>query len=75
MELGRQNEAIAKYPTVFPCGDIILRQMYSGGYSTVVDASKFFYQFETRPDERKYLGLIHPITLKRYFLPRFAYGL
>jgi hypothetical protein len=41
--------------------------MYSGEYSTVVDASKIFYQFQMQPDERKYLGLIHPITLKRNF--------
>jgi hypothetical protein len=67
MKLDRQNEAIGKDPTIFPRGDVILSQMYSGGYSMVVDASKLFYQFETHPDERKYLGMIHPITLKRYF--------
>ena len=67
MKSGRQNEAIGSDPTVFPRSDVILSQMYSGGYSTVVDASKFFYQFETHPAERKYLGVIHPITSKRYF--------
>jgi hypothetical protein len=36
--------------------------MYSGGYSAVVDASKYFYQFCTHPDDRPYLGLMHPVT-------------
>jgi hypothetical protein len=67
MKSGRQNEAIGSDPTVFPRSDVILSQMYSGGCSTVVDASKCFYQFETHPAERKYLGVIHPITSKRYF--------
>jgi hypothetical protein len=67
MKLGRQNEAIGSDPTVFPRSDVILSQMYSGGFSTVVDASKLFYQFKTHPVEHKYLGLIHPITGKRYF--------
>ena len=28
----------------------------------VVDVSKEFYHFPTRPEERNYLGLIHPVT-------------
>ena len=28
----------------------------------MVDASKFFYQFKTRPDDQAYLGLTHPET-------------
>jgi hypothetical protein len=67
MKFGRQNEAIGTDRTVFPRGNVILSQMYSGGYLTVVDASKLFYQFETCPDEQKYISLIHPITLKQYF--------
>jgi hypothetical protein len=35
----------------------------------VVDASKFFYQFTTHPDDRPFLGLHHPITGIMY-----AYG-
>jgi hypothetical protein len=38
----------------------ILDQMYRGGYSAVVDASKYFYQFPTHPDDRPFLGLRHP---------------
>ena len=36
--------------------------MYHGGYSAVVDMSKYFYLFRTRQEERKWLGTIHPIT-------------
>jgi hypothetical protein len=35
-------------------------QLYRGGYSAVVDASKCFYNFPTKPNEPKYLGCIHP---------------
>jgi hypothetical protein len=31
--------------------------LYSGGYSALADASKMFYQFPTRPEEYRYLGL------------------
>jgi hypothetical protein len=56
---GGQNEAIGADPTVFPKSSSILDQMYTGGWSAVIDASKFFYQFPTRKEERKYLGCIH----------------
>jgi hypothetical protein len=60
MRRGGQNEAIGAGPTVFPKSGSILEQLYTGGNSAVIDASKFFYQFPTRADERKYLGCIHP---------------
>jgi hypothetical protein len=60
MRLGGQNEAIGAGPTVFPKSSSILDQMYTGRWSAVIDASKFFYQFLTRKDERKYLGCVHP---------------
>ncbi len=59
MRQGGQNEAIGADPTVFPKSGSILEQMYTGGWSAVIDASKFFYQFLTQKDERKYLGCIH----------------
>ena len=40
----------------------ILDSLYSGGYSAVVDASKFFYQFPTYPQDRTHLGIVHPVT-------------
>jgi len=36
--------------------------MYSGSYSAVVDLSKFFHNFPTHPNDRPFLGVIHPIT-------------
>jgi hypothetical protein len=60
MKRGGQNKCIGADPTVFPKTGVILDQLYAGGYSAVVDASKFFYNFPTRKDERKYLGCIGP---------------
>jgi hypothetical protein len=60
MRRGGQNEAIGSDPTVFPKSSTIVEQLYAGGCSAVVDASKFFYQFPTKPEERKFLGCIHP---------------
>jgi hypothetical protein len=64
---GGQNEAIGANPTVFPKLGVILEQLYSGGWQAMVDASKFFYQFRTRPDEGKYLGCIHPHDATRHY--------
>ena len=63
---GGQNAAIGSDPVVLPRMNHILGQMYTGGWSAVVDASKMFYQFTTKEEEQKYLGLIHPITGKHY---------
>jgi hypothetical protein len=63
---GGQNEVVGSDPVVLPRMNHLLPQLYTGGWSAVVDAAKMFYQFPTRPDERKYLGLIHPITGKHY---------
>ena len=40
----------------------IIDQMYTEGYSAVVDLSKFFYNFPTHTDNRPDLGLLHPRT-------------
>jgi hypothetical protein len=66
---GRQNSCMGSHPVFLPQLGHILDQMYQGGYSAVVDASKFFYQFSTHPNDRPYLGLKHPITGVLY-----AYG-
>jgi hypothetical protein len=70
MRRGGQNAAVGADPTVFPKSGIILDQLYARGFSAVVDAFKFFYNFPTRPDEQKYLGCIHPrnpdMTLRVY---------
>jgi hypothetical protein len=59
---GGQNECIAGDPVFLPQISHILDQIYTGGYSAVVDASKYFYQFPTHPDDRPFLGLRHPIS-------------
>jgi hypothetical protein len=62
MLCGGQNMRIGNDPTVLPRMSHILDLMYKGGYTAAVDESKFFYQFKTHPDDRKYLGLVHPVT-------------
>jgi hypothetical protein len=74
MKKGRQNEAMAADPTVFPKTLYILHQMYHGGYSMVIDASKYFYNFPTVPAERCYLGVISTKTKKAYVYAGLAMG-
>lgn len=62
MKSGGQNEHIGKDPVHLSRPEDILHRMYTGGYSAVVDASKFFYNFPTLPADRPYLGCIHPKT-------------
>ena len=66
MKTGGQNAHIGKDPVFLHQPDAILSQLYAGGYTAVADASKFFYQFPTVPGERKYLGLLHPVTGAMY---------
>ena len=63
---GGQNEHIGNDPVYLNRPLHILEQMYTGGFTAVADASKFFYQFPVHPDDQKYLGLIHPSTGKLY---------
>ena len=63
---GGQNTCIGVGPTILPRANDILDGMYYGGYSAVVDMSKYFYQFKTREEERKWLGTIHPISGSMY---------
>jgi hypothetical protein len=63
---GGQNDCMGNDPVFLPRTAHILDQMYTGGYSAMVDASKFFYQFPTHPDDRPYLGLLHPLTKEIY---------
>jgi hypothetical protein len=74
MKKGRQNEAIASDPTVFPKTAYILDQMYQGGYSCVIDASKYFYNFPMVPTERCYIGVISSKTGKAYVYAGLAMG-
>jgi len=62
MKVGGQNEGAVGDPVYLNRPLHILEQMYAGGWSAVVDASKFFYQFPTHPSDYPYLGLTHPGT-------------
>ena len=62
MKEGGQNTVIGQDPVFLMGSDAILPRLYTGGWSAMADASKMFYQFPTRPDERKYMGCECPLT-------------
>jgi hypothetical protein len=62
MKNGGQNDHIGKDPVHLPQARGILEKLYTGGWSAIVDASKFFHNFPTHPSDRPYLGCIHPKT-------------
>jgi hypothetical protein len=56
------NDACAVDPVQMSCPDDTLPFLYPGGFSAVVDDSKYFHMFKTREDEYQYLGIIHSGT-------------
>jgi hypothetical protein len=62
MKKGGQNDCIGKDPTFLVRSEDILPHLYPGGWTAIADASKYFHNFKTHPDERLYLGCIHPVT-------------
>lgn len=74
MKRGGQNACMGKDPTYLPRAPDILPRMYTGGFSAVADASKHFYNFPTRPDERRHLGCMHPRDQKRYWYAGLPMG-
>lgn len=66
MKEGGQNSVVGSDPVFLPRVSNILDCLYTNGYTAIVDASKFFYQFSTHPKDRPYLGLIHPVTLEQW---------
>jgi hypothetical protein len=71
---GRQNEAMGADPTVFPKTLPILDQLYWRGYTVVINALKYFYNFPTVPTERCYLGVMSTKTNKAYAYAGLALG-
>jgi hypothetical protein len=63
---GGQNQSVGKDTVFFNRVDNLLPYLYSDGYSAVIDASKFFYEFPTRPEDQPYLGVTHPVIGARY---------
>jgi hypothetical protein len=52
MKSGGQNEHIGKDPTHVARAHGILERLYTGGWSAIVDVSKFFHNFPTLPSDR-----------------------
>ena len=71
---GRQNDVCVGDPCQMTSPDHILPHLYTGGWSGIVDASKFFHMFKTRKDEQCYLGLIHPNTHEMYIYDTLPMG-
>jgi hypothetical protein len=59
---GGQNACMGKDPVYLVQKKTMLWRMYAGGWTGIADASKQFRTFPTHPEERKYLGCIHPVT-------------
>ena len=62
MKRGGQNAHIGGDPVHLSGVDDILPHLCAGGWSAVADLSKFFYNFPTHPQDRPFLGCIHPGT-------------
>jgi hypothetical protein len=74
MKKVHQNQSCAADPVHMTCPEDILPRIYPGGFSSVIDASKFFHMFLTVDDERKFMGLIHPYTGDHYWYTRLPMG-
>lgn len=59
---GGQNSYCIPDPVQMTSPDHILPHLYKGGYSAVVDMSKYFHCFKTVKEERQYMGIFHPKT-------------
>jgi hypothetical protein len=64
MKKGGQNACIGKDPTFLVRSEDILPHLYPGGWTAIADASKYFHNYKTHPEEHLLLGCIHPVTGK-----------
>ena len=67
MKQGGQNSTAVGEPVYLNRPTHILERLYTGGWSAVVDASKFFYHFATHAADHPYLGVVHPVNGRAYF--------
>ena len=63
---GGQNEVCLSDPLHLLQPRDILPRLYPGGFSAIVDASKYFHMFRTLQGEWQYMGVLHPKTGKWY---------
>ena len=66
LRAGGQNAYMRPEPTHLQKSDDVLPHLFAGGWSMKVDGSKWFYNFPTREEERKFLGAIHPGSGEQY---------
>ena len=66
LRAGGQNAYMRPEPTHLQKSDDILPRLSTGGWSMTMDGSKWFYNFPTREEERKFLGAIHPDSGEQY---------
>jgi hypothetical protein len=69
-----QHQSCASDPVHMNFPEDILPRMYPGGFSSVIDSSKFFHMFFTLDEERKFMGKIHPYTRDHYWYTRLPMG-
>jgi hypothetical protein len=74
MKKGHQNKACAACPVHMPCPKDIHPKMYPGGFSSVIDASKFFHILLTVDEERQFMGLNHPYNGDIYWYTLLPMG-
>jgi hypothetical protein len=74
MKKGHQKKSCAADPLHMTFPEDILPRMYPGGFSLVIDASKFFHIYLTVDEERQFMGLIHPDTGDQYWYTRLPMG-
>lgn len=62
MKRGGQNGHCGLEPIYLPSSRDLLPSLYENGWSAIADASKYFHNFTTLPEERDLIGIIHPGT-------------
>jgi hypothetical protein len=68
------KKTCATDPVHMTCPEDILPRMYPRGFSSVIDASKFFHVFLTVDEERRLMGVIHPYTGYHNWYTRLPMG-
>jgi hypothetical protein len=63
---GGQNACMGRDQVYLVRSEDILSHLYEGGWLAVADASKHFHNFQTRKEQRQYLGCVHPRDESRW---------
>jgi hypothetical protein len=71
---GHQNQLCAAYPVYMTFPEDILPWMYPGGFSSVIDASKFVHMFLTVDEDHKFMVTIYPYTGDHFWYTRLPVG-